>query len=141
MKTDKNKISENFTYSEFDAPEDPKIRANIKKLVDNVLQPLRSALNLPVVITSGYRDPAKNKAVNGVPKSNHLTGEAADFVVQGASLSDVFNTIQGLNLSFDELILYPAGARSKSGHIHVSYLSPGRNRKRKIVTDPNYKRS
>lgn len=30
--------------------------------------------------TSGYRDPARNKAAGGVANSKHLTGEASDFV-------------------------------------------------------------
>lgn len=30
--------------------------------------------------TSGYRDPARNKAAGGVENSKHLTGEASDFV-------------------------------------------------------------
>lgn len=95
---------------------------------------------MPIVITSGYRDAEKNKAVNGVPKSNHLTGNAADFIVKGANLSDAYNTILGLNLSFDELILYRPGNRSKTGHIHVSYISPEKNRRRTIINDSNYNR-
>jgi zinc D-Ala-D-Ala carboxypeptidase len=140
LKGDKDKISENFDFSKFDAPDNPKVRANIKRLVDNVLQPLRSALNLPIVITSGYRDPDKNKSVNGVPRSNHLTGQAADFIVKGSDLSDVYNTILGLNLSFDELILYRPGTRSKTGHIHITYKAPDQNRMRKIINDTKYSR-
>jgi zinc D-Ala-D-Ala carboxypeptidase len=135
-----DRISDNFTYTEFQAPDDAKVRLNIKTLVNNTLQPLRSALKMPIIITSGYRSPDKNKAVNGVPKSNHLTGQAADFIVRGADLSDVYNTILGLNLPFDELILYRPGTRSKTGHIHISYISAIKNRRRAIVTDTNYTR-
>lgn len=136
----KDKISENFSFSEFNAPDDPKVRANIKRLVDQFLQPLRTALGLPIVITSGYRDPEKNKAVGGVEKSKHLTGQAADFYVKGADLSDVFNTAQALGLSYDEWIFYRPGSRSKFGHLHIAYISPDKNRMRKIITEPNYKR-
>lgn len=140
MKAKSDKISENFDFSEFDAPDDAKVKANIKRLVENVLQPLRNALGLSIVITSGYRNPEKNQAVGGVKNSLHMTGQAADFVVQGASLSDVFNTIQALKLPFNELIFYREGARSASGHLHISYISEKENKKRVLITESNYKR-
>lgn len=52
--------------------------ANIRHLCETVLQPFRDHLNVPVVITSGYRCPALNAKVGGVAHSQHLTGEAAD---------------------------------------------------------------
>ena len=39
--------------------------------------------NDPVIINSGYRSEAVNKAVGGVSGSNHLTGCAADIRVAG----------------------------------------------------------
>lgn len=133
-----DQISENFKFSEFDAPADAKIRSNIKKLVLNVLQPLRNSINMPIVITSGYRNTEKNNSVGGVKNSAHLTGSAVDFVVRGATLTEVFNTIQALKLPFDELILYREGSRSASGHIHVSHTE--KNRGKVIITESNYRR-
>ena len=37
----------------------------------------------PIIINSGYRSPAVNKAVGGVATSNHLSGCAADIRVLG----------------------------------------------------------
>jgi len=39
--------------------------------------------NDPIIINSGYRSPEVNKAIGGVPSSNHLTGCAADIHVYG----------------------------------------------------------
>lgn len=47
-------------------------------LAYKVLQPLRDAYRKPIRISSGFRCQALNKAVNGVPTSQHLKGEAAD---------------------------------------------------------------
>lgn len=45
----------------------------------DVLERIRSrAGDVPVTIVSGYRDAAKNTAVGGVPRSQHLLGRAAD---------------------------------------------------------------
>lgn len=133
-------ITENFKFSEFDAPNDLKVRGNIRRLVENVLQPLRDSIKLPIIITSGFRDEETNTRVKGVKNSHHLTGQGADFIVRGASLSDVFNTIQALKLPFNELILYREGSRSATGHIHVSYISPEKNSGRVFITESNYKR-
>ena len=37
----------------------------------------------PIIINSGFRSPEVNKAVGGVPSSNHLTGCAVDIRVAG----------------------------------------------------------
>lgn len=46
----------------------------------NMLERVRSHLQAPVVVTSGYRGPAVNKAVGGATSSDHLSGQAADVV-------------------------------------------------------------
>jgi uncharacterized protein YcbK (DUF882 family) len=48
-----------------------------------MLERVRAHLGAPVTVTSGYRGPALNRAVGGVPTSDHLAGCAADIVVNG----------------------------------------------------------
>lgn len=43
-----------------------------------------------IVINSGYRTPAHNKAVGGASGSQHLYGKAADIVVRGVTPSKVY---------------------------------------------------
>ena len=50
---------------------------NLKNLCENWLEPLRQAQG-PIVINSGFRSEAVNKAIGGVKGSNHLTGCAVD---------------------------------------------------------------
>ena len=45
-----------------------------------MLERIRSTLCVPVVVTSGYRAWAVNKAVGGVTTSDHAQGRAADIV-------------------------------------------------------------
>lgn len=44
------------------------------------LERVRAALGHPMVISSGYRCPALNAAVGGSKTSQHMLGQAADFV-------------------------------------------------------------
>jgi hypothetical protein len=39
--------------------------------------------NKPIIVLSGYRSPAINKAVGGSPNSAHMTGHAVDFICPG----------------------------------------------------------
>ena len=64
----------------------------------------------PIIINSGYRSEAVNKAVGGVKGSNHLTGCAADIRVAGMEQALRYAVIL-LDISdesheaFDELLL------------------------------------
>ncbi len=51
---------------------------NLTRLCQKVLQPLRDIYGKPIIVNSGYRSERVNKAVGGVPTSQHRRGEAAD---------------------------------------------------------------
>lgn len=54
------------------------VEKNLMMLCVLILEPLRIALNRPVIINSGYRSKEVNAGVGGVPSSHHLLGLAAD---------------------------------------------------------------
>lgn len=117
----------------------PEAVENLKRLCKGTLEPLRKALGLPVIITSGYRCKELNNIVNRSSKtSQHMLGQAADLyfdeglTVQSSGLSRRELLIMGFRLiilnediDYDQLILYPT-------FIHVSYVSRSKNR-RKII--------
>ena len=58
---------------------------NLRRLCQGTLEPLREALLLPVVITSGFRTKALNdKLAHSSERSQHMQGCAADFYVSSA---------------------------------------------------------
>jgi hypothetical protein len=69
----------------------------------------------PLHIDSGYRCPALNKAVGGVPTSAHTTGYAADFVCPeaGAPL-DIVKLLSRSHLDFDQVI-------QEGTWVHISF--------------------
>ncbi len=110
---------------------------NLRRLCEGCLEPLREAIGLPVVVTSGFRTKELNDLLaHPSTTSQHMRGEAADFYVGHTDLTDntekashrelpikAFREIL-LNpkLDFDQLILYPT-------FIHVSYVSKEKNRR------------
>ena len=55
---------------------------NLRRLCQGTLEPLREALGLPIIITSGYRCKALNNILGHSSKnSQHMAGCAADFYV------------------------------------------------------------
>lgn len=138
------KLTQNFTLNELvysvtaeanriDNRPNVKVVANLKALCENVLQPLRNSLGCPVIVSSGFRCAELNKKIGGRPNSQHLLGEAADFVVPQRNLKDVFNYIKA-HLPYDQLLF----EYNSSGDrwIHVSYRTDGKNRRQAI---DNYK--
>ena len=54
-----------------------------------VLQAIRDHFGVPVVITSGYRTAAHNRAVGGAVYSQHQYGRAADIRVSGVPVEQL----------------------------------------------------
>ena len=63
------------------------------------LEALRSALRLPIIITSAYRCRAHNRAIGGHRTSKHMLGVATDIVVRGASPDEVADLAEGMGFA------------------------------------------
>ena len=90
----------------------------------------------PIIINSGYRSEAVNKAVGGVPTSNHTTGCAVDIHVLGMEqlirYATILLDISDLNNEdFDELLL----ERSPKGTywLHFAVRPSGNRRKINMI--------
>ncbi|MCR5780726.1 MAG: hypothetical protein K6G70_09330, partial [Bacteroidaceae bacterium] len=99
-------------------------------------RPKGEGLEMPIVINSGFRSPAVNKAVGGSATSNHLTGCAADIRVSGIEQLVRYATIL-LDISderqedFDELLL----ERNTKGTywLHFAVRAKGNRRKVRLI--------
>ncbi|WP_374764254.1 D-Ala-D-Ala carboxypeptidase family metallohydrolase [Yunchengibacter salinarum] len=105
--------------------------ANLRQLCRAVLEPLRALYRRPIVITSGFRSPALNRALGGVPESQHLLGEAADLVMPGVDVADLARVLAASDLPFDQMILdsrAPVGDRPGARWLHISHRRVTDNR-------------
>ena len=132
-------ISRDFSYREFEKTDvrgmqtqntiiSTEVRDSVKALVEDVLQPLRDAWGKPLAINSGFRCPEVNRAVGGVPTSQHTKGEAADVCPFGRNgygdielVRRLAITARDLKLPFDQMILYPS-------FVHFSHRLHGEQR-------------
>ena len=94
----------------------PQEIAALRLLCENVLQPVRDHFGAPVHVSSGYRSPRLNRAIGGSASSQHVLGEAADFVVSGQNNLAVCRWMER-RLNYDQLI-YEFG---EAGWIHCSF--------------------
>jgi hypothetical protein len=137
-------ISKHFNYEEFEHSQEAnelgienlipsdKIRFAVRLLVLNLLQPLRDKVKRPLVLNSGYRSPALNKAVGGAKDSQHLKGEAVDISCQNAmEVLLLAQIIFRYSLPFDQMILHDS-------FLHVSFKANGPQR-HQIIYDKSYK--
>jgi len=138
------RISKNFTLKEFEVSQTAekhgidnrvpsKLVPNVKALVDEVLQPTRDKVEIPIHISSGYRCKAvndKNLRNGASTTSQHMKGEAADIYIipmeaKGWTLWDIAKLIVQFT-DFDQLIHETRPNGSK--WIHVSYTTKRANR-------------
>jgi zinc D-Ala-D-Ala carboxypeptidase len=130
-------ISKHFTIEEMSFSEaaarlglnntpGPAVTANLK-LVALVMERIRTLLeDKPIVVHSGYRAPAVNKAVGGVVTSAHCFGLACDFICPAfGTPANVALTI--LKLEYDQLIL-------EYGWVHVGLAQEGSPSRQEALT-------
>ena len=103
---------------------------NMKLLSEKIFEPLRAYVNGPIKINSFYRGDKLNEAIGGSFKSQHCSGQAMDIddTYGNASNAEMFNWIRA-HLDFDQMI-WEFGTDENPAWVHVSYVSPEKNRKR-----------
>ncbi|MBQ6379888.1 MAG: hypothetical protein IJJ56_14025 [Prevotella sp.] len=157
------KLSEHFTLGEMiktnakgldNTPPHAAV-LNLKNICENWLEDLRYSYNLlycikkgddyetskdvePLIINSGFRSEAVNKAVGGAKESNHLTGCAVDIKCLGIEQAIRYSSIlldiaDGKKQEFDELLIERSPKGSYWMHFAVRPLKQDNRRKVKFL--------
>ena len=100
----------------------------------NILDPLRAAWGGGIIVTSGYRSVALNKAVGGSPSSAHRFGLAADIVPAdkriGVFKAFVVKWLKDNAINFDQYIDEQGGGTE---WVHIGIKSPSGNQRRQFL--------
>lgn len=98
---------------------------NMLDLIVYCLQPIRDKLKKPMIITSGFRCGRLNDVVNGAKNSQHLYGQAVDFVVEGMTPKQIVEFIKNSGVEFDQII-------EEHTWVHISFIK-NNNRKESLI--------
>ncbi len=98
------KLSENFNLIEFQCRCCGQVKLS-PELLDK-LQALRTKINKPLVITSGFRCKDHNIFVGGAQRSQHLEGTAADVILASTELDADTLADLAIGLDFRGIGLY-----------------------------------
>lgn len=106
---------------------------NLISLCQDLLEPMRAIIGMPMKINSGYRSPEVNTAVGGVWNSAHLDGRAADFVVPSMDLNQAWGmlVLKKDELPFDQLIWETN--RLGSQWIHAAIAKQGETPRKEVL--------
>lgn len=103
--------------------------ASLTLLSAKVLEPTYKKFGKALIITSGFRSLALNTQIGRKSTSQHVKGQAADIEVPGVPNIELAEWIVA-NLDFDQCILEFYSSRDPAaGWVHVSYVSPEKNRR------------
>ena len=104
----------------------------MRKVCENILEPVRTHYSIPFTPSSGYRSAELCLAIGSSVNSQHAKGEAVDFEVPSIPNFEVAGWVVA-NLNFDQIILehYTGG---NTGWIHCSYKETD-NRKEVLTYD------
>ena len=99
-------------------------------VAEEVFEPLREWVGGPIKINSFYRCPELNTAIGGSATSQHCKGQAMDIddTFGKATNAEMYHWIKE-NLDFDQMI-WEFGDDDNPNWVHVSYVSPEKNRNR-----------
>ena len=88
---------------------------NMLELIFYCLQPIRELIKKPMLITSGFRNFQVNKLAKGKINSQHLKGQAVDFIIKGMKPKKIIDMILKSNIPFDQLI------NEYDAWVHISF--------------------
>lgn len=102
---------------------------------------VRKKFGMPIAVSCGYRSPAVNKAVGGVPTSAHLAGLAADIRAYDGSETSNRNLFKVLlamreEIMIDQLIMYnvvSGDITSRIRFFHVGFREPGARPRNQVL--------
>ena len=128
----------------YNIPREEHELANLRALADQILEPARTLVGAPLLVTSGYRCATLNRLIGGAVQSQHMLGEAADFIPQSQNPNTGKNTSLGMDveeaalllsaqpdLRFDQLV-FEIRERENAAPIrwiHISHKRLGGNRR------------
>lgn len=101
-------------------PDEESIK-NLTALVEELMDPVREELGMPIIVTSGFRSKALNTILLGSKTSAHLRGAAIDcYCKDNKMLLEILKKHE-----FDQIIIH-------NGWIHVGYNSKESGRKNRM---------
>ena len=110
--TDVNeKVGKHFRVREFGCKDGSQV-VFIDEYLVQILDILRSKIEKPVIITSGYRTPSWNKKCGGAKYSYHMRGMAADIRVNGINPKEIANKLNAIVPDECGIIVY-------NGWVHI----------------------
>lgn len=79
----------------------------------DALDQFRETAGKPVIVDDAYRCPVHNKAVGGVPDSQHVLGEAADIRIDGLTATQLYE------IALKVLAIHGIGRDDHENYLHV----------------------
>ena len=108
---------------------------NLGNVCYEILEPVRAHFDKAIMISSGYRSEALCEAIGSKKTSQHASGCAVDFEINGIPNIKVAYWLTN-NVDFDQCILeFYKPDDGQAGWIHVSYNEKGSNRKQILTFD------
>lgn len=112
MDTDANEeIGKYFKVKEFACKDGSQV-VFIDSYLVLILDILRNEVKKPIIINSGYRTPARNKAVGGAKYSYHMRGMAADIRIEGMTAKEIAKKL-------DKIIPHECGIIVYKNWVHL----------------------
>lgn len=113
--------------------------SNLARVATSLLQPLRDHFARSVRVNSAFRGKTLNDAVGGSKTSQHLVGEAADLIIPGLDLKEIFDYVRKMRpFEYGQLCLEGYEPKTGRGWIHLSL--PGKHRYEDYIAErPEFK--
>jgi hypothetical protein len=99
---------------------------NLRKTAHNLVK-VRELFYYPVIVNSGYRSLAVNRAIGSSDNSQHVKGEAVDFRTHQYTPRQIVEMIKKSDIPYDQLIL------EYESWVHISFSA--RNRRQVLIID------